>query len=207
MMAARIQIGVMPAATRDRLSFEDIMDQHLELFADLAAPFPHRRSPDSPAGSSARFTTSRPGPYESPRRRARPGQLVGRDVPLENWVICRLTIRLPDGTTLTKSDAGGYAGMADSGDDDKSGFSDAFKRAAVKFGVGRYLYRDGVPASFKTACATPRWPPTRRRRAHTPAHAPPRKLNRLPRGARLAGDGPRYTAKWQGTLCLDQETG
>ncbi len=67
-------------------------------------------------------------------------------MPLENSVICRLTIRLPDGTTLTKSDAGGYAGMPDSGDDDKSGFSDAFKRAAVKFGIGRYLYRDGVPA-------------------------------------------------------------
>ncbi|HEU5115864.1 MAG TPA: double-strand break repair protein, partial [Isosphaeraceae bacterium] len=50
------------------------------------------------------------------------------------------------GSTVTKCDAGGYAGMADSGDDDKSGFSDAFKRAAAKFGVARYLYRDGVPA-------------------------------------------------------------
>jgi hypothetical protein len=67
-------------------------------------------------------------------------------LPQEHSVICRLTIRLPDGTTLTKSDAGGYAGMSDSGDDDKSGFSDAFKHAAVKFGVGRYLYRDGVPS-------------------------------------------------------------
>lgn len=67
-------------------------------------------------------------------------------IPGENSVICRLTVRLPDGSTLTKSDAGGYAGMADQGDDDKSGFSDAFKRAAVKFGVGRYLYRDGVPS-------------------------------------------------------------
>lgn len=66
--------------------------------------------------------------------------------PSENSVLCRLTIRLPDGSTLTKADAGGYAGMADSGDDDKSGYSDAFKRAAVKFGVARYLYRDGVPA-------------------------------------------------------------
>lgn len=66
-------------------------------------------------------------------------------LPGENSVLCRLTIRLPDGSTLTKCDAGGYAGMADSGDDDKSGFSDAFKRAAVKFGVSRYLYRDGVP--------------------------------------------------------------
>ncbi len=65
--------------------------------------------------------------------------------PGENSVLCRLTVRLPDGSILTKADAGGYAGMPDSGDDDKSGFSDAFKRAAVKFGVGRYLYRDGVP--------------------------------------------------------------
>ncbi len=67
-------------------------------------------------------------------------------IPGENSVVCKLTVRLPDGSVLTKSDAGGYAGMADQGDDDKSGFSDAFKRAAVKFGVGRYLYRDGVPA-------------------------------------------------------------
>ena len=63
----------------------------------------------------------------------------------EHSVLCCLTIRLPDGGTLTKSDAGAYAGMADAGDDVKSGHSDAFKRAAVKFGVGRLLYGDGVP--------------------------------------------------------------
>jgi hypothetical protein len=61
-------------------------------------------------------------------------------------VLCKLTLRLPDGSTVTKCDAGGYAGLPDSGDDDKSGFSDAFKRAAAKFGVARYLYKDGVPA-------------------------------------------------------------
>lgn len=66
-------------------------------------------------------------------------------VPGENSVMCKLRIRLPDGRTITKVDTGAYAGMTDSGDDDKSGFSDAFKRAAVKFGVGRYLYNDGVP--------------------------------------------------------------
>ena len=54
---------------------------------------------------------------------------------MENSVICRLTVRLPDGQVLTKSDAGGYAGMADQGDDDKSGFSDSFKRACAKLGV------------------------------------------------------------------------
>lgn len=75
----------------------------------------------------------------------------------ENWwdeyqdigdtsAICRLTICLPDGSVITKCDAGGAAGMQDAGDDDKSILSDAFKRAAVKFGVGRHLYRDGVPS-------------------------------------------------------------
>lgn len=63
----------------------------------------------------------------------------------ENSVECRLTIKLPDGSTLSKTDAGGYAGMADAGDDDKSGFSDSLKRAACMFGIGRYLWADGVP--------------------------------------------------------------
>lgn len=66
-------------------------------------------------------------------------------IPQPHCVICGITIRLPDGSTITKWDAGGYAGMSDEGDDDKSGFSDAFKRACVKHGPGRYLYRDGVP--------------------------------------------------------------
>jgi hypothetical protein len=88
--------------------------------------------------------------------------------PGENSVMCRLTVRLPDGQTITKADAGGYAGMPDSGDDDKSGFSDGFKRAASKFGVARYLYRDGVPAFVRErepAAASP--PP-----ATTPAPPP-----------------------------------
>jgi hypothetical protein len=70
--------------------------------------------------------------------------------PMEHSVVCRLTIRLPDGELLTKVDAGGYAGMSDEGDDDKSGFSDAFKRAAVKFGAGRYLYGEGVAPYVKS---------------------------------------------------------
>jgi hypothetical protein len=71
-------------------------------------------------------------------------------IPGQNSVMCSLTIRLPDGSTLTKTDAGAYAGMKDDGDDDKSGFSDALKRAAFKLGVGRYLYRDGVPVFVTT---------------------------------------------------------
>ena len=121
------------------------MSQHLELFAALAAPFESDEVRIRPQGArqlqyiTARTVMNRLDDVLGPENWWDEYQ------PLEHSVICRLTIKLPDGTTLTKSDAGGYAGMPDSGDDDKSGFSDAFKRAAVKFGIGRYLYRDGVP--------------------------------------------------------------
>ncbi len=121
------------------------MDQHLELFAALAAPFGHEEvRVRQQAGRQLHYITARTVMNRLDDA-VGPANWWDEYMPLENSVICRLTIRLPDGTTLTKSDAGGYAGMPDSGDDDKSGFSDAFKRAAVKFGIGRYLYRDGVP--------------------------------------------------------------
>ena len=128
------------------------MTNHPELFASLAAPFEeYEIKARSQSGRVLHYVTAR-------TVMNRFDNVVGP----ENWwdeyeagensVLCRLTIRLPDGTTLTKADAGGYAGMSDSGDDDKSGYSDAFKRAAVKFGVARYLYRDGVP-SFVSSLA------------------------------------------------------
>ena len=42
---------------------------------------------------------------------------------------------------VTKMDVGGPSEQPDGGDRMKAAFSDALKRAAVKFGVGRYLYR------------------------------------------------------------------
>jgi hypothetical protein len=127
------------------------MTQHRDLFAALAAPF-------EPEEVKLRTQTGRQLHYVTARTvMNRLDEVLGPEnwwddfVPLEHSVICRLTIRLPDGQILTKSDAGGYAGMADPGDDDKSGFADAFKRAAVKFGVGRYLYRDGIPRFAREA--------------------------------------------------------
>lgn len=121
------------------------MTSHPDLFAALAAPFNSDEVKTRPQGG-------RQLPYVTARVvMNRLDDALGPEnwwddyTPLEHSVICRLTIRLPDGTVLTKGDAGGHAGMADPGDDEKSGFADAFKRAAVKFGVGRYLYRDGIP--------------------------------------------------------------
>jgi hypothetical protein len=55
-------------------------------------------------------------------------------------VVCRLRLRLGD-EWVTKVDVGGPSEQPDGGDRLKAAFSDALKRAAVKFGVGRYLYR------------------------------------------------------------------
>src|SRR5262245_31564001 len=55
-------------------------------------------------------------------------------------VVCRLRVRLGD-EWLTKVDVGGPSEQPDDGDRRKAAVSDALKRAAVKFGVGRYLYR------------------------------------------------------------------
>jgi hypothetical protein len=55
-------------------------------------------------------------------------------------VMCRLRLRIGD-QWITKVDVGGQSEQPDGGDRTKAAFSDALKRAAVKFGVGRYLYR------------------------------------------------------------------
>lgn len=116
-----------------------------ELFAALAKEFPREEVKFLPKGGrqlayvTARTVMNRLDEVLGPENWS------DRYTPGSESVMCSITVRLPDGREVTKCDAGGYAGMSDSGDDDKSGFSDAFKRAAVKFGVGRHLYRDGVP--------------------------------------------------------------
>jgi len=60
-------------------------------------------------------------------------------------VVCRLRLRL-GGDWITKVDVGGPSEQPDGGDRMKAAFSDALKRAAVKFGIGRYLYR--LPAQW-----------------------------------------------------------
>jgi hypothetical protein len=55
-------------------------------------------------------------------------------------VVCRLKVKLGN-EWITKEDVGGQSEQPDEGDRRKAAFSDALKRAAVKFGIGRYLYR------------------------------------------------------------------
>jgi hypothetical protein len=131
------------------------MTQFADLFTALAAPFaPQEVKSRSQSGRQLYYVTAR-------TVMNRLDAILGPEnwwdeyYPNANSVLCRLSVRLPDGQILTKADAGGYAGMADHGDDDKSGYSDAFKRAAVKLGVGRYLYRDGVPEFVRERVLAP----------------------------------------------------
>ncbi len=55
-------------------------------------------------------------------------------------VVCRLSLRI-NNEWITKTDVGGQSEQPDEGDRHKAAFSDALKRTAVKFGIGRYLYR------------------------------------------------------------------
>lgn len=72
-------------------------------------------------------------------------------VGVENWqdsykilpdgsVMCRLRVRIGD-RWIKKTDVGSPSEQPDGGDRLKAAVSDALKRAAVKFGIGRYLYR------------------------------------------------------------------
>lgn len=91
----------------------------------------------------------------------------------ENWrddytvlpndsVVCRLEVF--DGTQwIYKTDVGSPSEQPDEGDRTKAAFSDALKRAAVKFGIGRYLARfphqwvdyDPAKRSISGPCAIP----------------------------------------------------
>lgn len=80
----------------------------------------------------------------------------------DGTVVCRLQLRLGE-QWVTKVDVGSPSDQGDSGDRRKAAFSDALKRAAVKFGIGRYLYR--LPTQWvdydpqrKQIAQTPRLP-------------------------------------------------
>jgi hypothetical protein len=76
--------------------------------------------------------------------------------------MCHLSVRFGD-EWVTKVDVGSESDQKDSGDRHKSAISDSLKRAAVKFGVGRYIYSlplqwcpyDSVKKVFKQTPSLP----------------------------------------------------
>ncbi len=58
----------------------------------------------------------------------------------EGTMLCRLRALIGE-QWIEKTDVGGESEQPDGGDRTKAAVSDALKRAAIKFGIGRYLYR------------------------------------------------------------------
>jgi hypothetical protein len=79
-------------------------------------------------------------------------------------VVCTLSV-LVDDRWVEKTDVGSPSEQPDDGDKLKAAFSDALKRAAIKLGIGRYLYRlprqwvdyDPQTRQFKQTPALPSW--------------------------------------------------
>jgi hypothetical protein len=65
-------------------------------------------------------------------------------------VICSIAIKTPTDGWVSKSDGAGDTDV----EGEKGGMSDAFKRAAVKWGIGRYLYR--LPSVW-APCESKEW--------------------------------------------------
>jgi hypothetical protein len=167
------------------------MTEAQEIVASLCAPFAeHEVRILTKGGMRLAYITARTAMN-------RLDEVVGPD----NWfdeydtfgdqgVKCRLFVRFTPGEGfVSKCGIGGHAGMADADDDEKSAESSAFKRAAVKFGVGRYLYQDGVPA-FCGDCPAPNG-------ASRPeaARAPGRQQARQAPPSRQAPQQPRYSER------------
>jgi hypothetical protein len=103
-------------------------------------------------------------------------------------VLCRLQV-LVDGQWITKTDVGSPSEQPDDGDKMKAAFSDALKRTAVKFGIGRYLYRlpkrwvdfDPQKKQIKSPPSLPAWalPTTAQPSASPVTHEQAKELQRL----------------------------
>jgi len=117
-----------------------------DLAARLAAPFDPREIRWK--AQSVKNNRALAVPYISARTvMDRLDEVVGPEnwqteyVPLaDGSVQCRLSLRV-GGNWVAKTDVGSPSEQPDEGDRTKASFSDAIKRAAVQWGVGRYLYR------------------------------------------------------------------
>jgi hypothetical protein len=144
---------------------------------------------------------------------------------VENWmdeyeiltdgsVMCRLKLRL-NGEWVTKTDVGSPSEQPDSGDRLKAAFSDALKRAAVKFGIGRYLYRlpavwcdyDPQKKQFSATPQLPAWAVPKPKVATAPA---PVQSKAAPAAPKLPGTGEelhRRLREYDAKLAGDKKCG
>lgn len=116
-----------------------------DLFAALAAEFDPAEVRTRPGqrGAVLRYVTARTVQNRLDAALGPENWWDRYRVARDNSTICSLTIRLPDGLEVTKEGIG-VTSTSVGEDAEKGAESDAIKRAAVKFGIGRYLYPDSI---------------------------------------------------------------
>lgn len=132
------------------------------------------------------------------------------DILSDGNVLCSLTVTI-GGKEVTKIDVGSPSEQPDGGDRMKASISDALKRAGVKFGIGRSLYRlplqwcdyDAQKKRFTQQPQLPKWyfagaePPKQQPEQHPRQDAEPSKPPAAPAKPAVIGpaDGsPKVTA-------------
>ena len=133
------------AKAKTRLEEQKLQTDPLTVQQQLAAPFDVdevKFKPQSVSGNRCAVITFVDARCVMDRLDTVMGMENWRDdyVQLDNGnVLCKLSIRFGD-EWITKCDVGGESDQKEADNKCKAAHSDALKRAAVKFGVGRFLY-------------------------------------------------------------------
>lgn len=123
----------------------------------------------------------------------------------DGGVVCSLGIAF-GGRWVVKDDVGSPSEQPDGGDRLKAAFSDALKRAAIKFGIGRYLYRlpltwcdyDPSKRQFVQTPQLPAWADPSRKQVGTsaprsaPSSPPPPAPSKPAAETKAAGDSGKH---------------
>lgn len=179
--------------------------KQLEFFQRLQAPFPPERiRTRTQAGRSLDYITSRdvfnrldevcgPAGWKTEYSKS----------PFGDGAICKLILLVPvdeeaeEWQWIGKEDGGAMAGMSEEDNNEKSGFSDALKRAGVVWGIGRNLYKVGMPSymdGVDTSESSPRQG-TRERPAAATGHGGTRPPQENARGGFNLASIPKHGTK------------
>lgn len=129
--------------------YQEIDRSASQLYVDLSAPFDANMvdwrigstTGDKTKGMALAYIDAR-AVMERLDMACGPNGWQCKYVPAGNGtMICDLGVRFPDGEWIWKADGAGATDV----EGEKGALSDALKRAAVRFGVGRYLYEMSSP--------------------------------------------------------------
>lgn len=124
------------------------MVEETELYKDLIAPFKSKQvrwrvgatAMDGKSGLALAYVDARDVMFRLDKAIG-PGNWSDDYKEVMGRIVCTISLKI-DGEWVSKSDGAGDTAV----EGEKGGLSDAFKRAAVKFGIARYLYY--LPSSW-----------------------------------------------------------